>query len=66
MLNIRRIIFKVHECHISLLVIAIKYDNEFITIDYLDKSLMKITRFVHNADVKIIINQIDDVDLQKH
>ena len=43
-----------------------KYDNEFITIDYFDELLMKVIRFVHNVDVKTVINQIDDVDLQKH
>ena len=43
-----------------------KYDNELVTIDYLNELLMKITRFVHNVDVKTIINQIDDVDLQEH
>ena len=62
-LNIRWIISKVHECHISLLVIAMKYDDELITIDYFDELLMKIIRFIHNVDVEIIIDQIDDVDL---
>ena len=65
-MNIRWIISKIHECHISLFVIAMKYDNEFITIDYFNKSLMKIIRFVHNVDVKTIINQINNVNLQKH
>ena len=27
---------------------------------------MKVTRFVHNVDVKTIIDQINDVDLQEH
>ena len=49
-----------------MFIIAIKYDNEFITINYFDESLIKIARFVYNVDVKTIINQIDDVDLQKH
>ena len=43
-----------------------KYDDKFIIINYLDESLMKITRFVYNADVKTVINQIDNVNLQKH
>ena len=43
-----------------------KYNDEFVTIDYLDELLMKVIRFVYNADVKTVINQIDDVDLQKH
>ena len=40
-----------------------KYNDEFITIDYLDESLMKIIRFVHNVDVKTIIDQIDNINL---
>ena len=43
-----------------------KYDDEFIIIDYFDESLMKIIRFVHHVNIKTIINQINDVDLQKH
>ena len=65
-MNIRRIIFKVHECHISLLVIAMKYNNKFITIDYFDESLMKITCFVHNVDIKTVVDQINNVNLQKY
>ena len=43
-----------------------KYDDKFVTINYFDESLMKIVRFIYNADIKTIIDQIDDVDLQKH
>ena len=63
-LNIKREILEFHDCNVKLFLFTMKYDDKFMTIDYLDESLMKKIYHIKNKDESTICYNKNNIDLK--
>ena len=65
-LYVRKIISKIYNYHVELLVVFIRNHCEFIFVCYSNESLMKKINCIYNVNVKTIVYDVDDVCLKRH
>ena len=65
-LYVRKIVSKIHDYHVELLVVFIRNHCEFIFVCYSNELLIKKIDDIYDANIKIIVYEINDVCLKRH